>query len=438
MSEYLGFWMFPVLLFFLLGGFPIALSMICTAFIFGVIQFGASASFQLISQVDSVAGNSVLAAVPLFVFMGAFLEKSGIASKLLEAIHIWTWRLPGGMALSTIIMGAIFAAISGVVGATEAVIGLLTVPVMLKHAYDKRLISGTVCASGSLGTVIPPSITVIVLGPVANVSVGELFAGLLLPGLIMAVLFGLYVVGVAIAKPAMAPRNIKGGPEYSLGQKMRITAVALVPPSVLIFAVLGSILMGIATPTEAAAWGALGAVGLSAIYRTFTLHLLGNALMKTLLITTMILLIVLGGSMFAGVFFASGGMLAIQTLLNELGIPAWGVIALILLLTFVAGFVLDLISVVLIVIPIAMPLVLNLGFDPIWFCIAFLVVLQTSYLTPPMAPSIFYLRAVAPPEITLRHMYSGVIPFIILQIITLAVVLVFPELATWLPDLLLG
>ncbi|NWO04509.1 MAG: TRAP transporter large permease subunit [Alteromonadaceae bacterium] len=438
MSEYIGFWMFPVLLIFLLGGFPIALSMISTAFIFGVIQFGGSASFQLISQIDSVAGNSVLAAVPLFVFMGAFLEKSGIASKLLEAIHIWTWRLPGGMALSTIIMGAIFAAISGVVGATEAVIGLLTVPVMLKHAYDKRLISGTVCASGSLGTVIPPSITVIVLGPVANVSVGELFAGLLLPGLIMAVLFGLYVVGIAIAKPAMAPRAIEGSPEYSLGQKLRITAVALIPPSILIFAVLGSILMGVATPTEAAAWGALGAVGLSAIYRTFTWDLFGNALMKTLLITTMILLIVLGGSMFAGVFFASGGMLAIQTLLNDLGIPAWGVIALILLLTFGAGFVLDLISVVLIVIPIAMPLVLNLGFDPIWFCVAFLVVLQTSYLTPPMAPSIFYLRAVAPPEITLRHMYSGVIPFITLQIITLAVVLVFPELATWLPEVLLG
>ena len=438
MTEYIGFWMFPVLLIFLLGGFPIALSMICTAFIFGVIQFGDAASFQLISQIDSVAGNSVLAAVPLFVFMGAFLEKSGIASKLLEAIHIWTWRLPGGMALSTIIMGAIFAAISGVVGATEAVIGLLTVPVMLKHAYDKRLISGTVCASGSLGTVIPPSITVIVLGPVANVSVGELFAGLLLPGLIMAVLFGLYVVGVAVAKPAMAPRTMEGGPKYSLGQKLRITAVALIPPSILIFAVLGSILMGVATPTEAAAWGALGAVGLSAIYRTFTWSLFGNALMKTLLITTMILLIVLGGSMFAGVFFASGGMLAIQTLLNDLGIPAWGVIALILLLTFVAGFVLDLISVVLIVIPIAMPLVLNLGFDPIWFCIAFLVALQTSYLTPPMAPSIFYLRAVAPPEITLRHMYSGVIPFIVLQIITLVVVLVFPELATWLPDVLLG
>jgi tripartite ATP-independent transporter DctM subunit len=279
---------------------------------------------------------------------------------------------------------------------------------------------------------------VIVLGPVANVSVGELFAGLLLPGLMMAVLFGLYVVGVAIAKPAMAPRTMEGAPKYSLGQKLRITAVALIPPSILIFAVLGSILMGIATPTEAAAWGALGAVGLSAIYRTFTWSLFGNALMNTLLITTMILLIVLGGSMFAGVFFSSGGMLAIQTLLNDLGIPAWGVIALILLLTFVAGFVLDLISVVLIVIPIAMPLVLNLGFDPIWFCIAFLVVLQTSYLTPPMAPSIFYLRAVAPPEITLWHMYRGVIPFILLQIITLVVVLVFPEVATWLPEVLLG
>lgn len=438
MTEYFGFWMFPALLIFLVIGFPIALSMICVAFIFGVLQFGDAAAFQLVSKINSVAGNTVLAAVPLFVFMGAFIEKSGIGSKLLEAIHIWTWRLPGSLALNAVIMGTIFAAISGVVGATEAVIGLLTIPMMLKHAYDKRLVSGTVCASGSLGAAIPPSITVIVLGPIANVSVGELFAGLLIPGLLMAGLFGLYVVGIAIIKPEMAPRAAVDGPQLSLRQKLRTTLVALVPPVILIVAVLGSILIGVATPTEAASWGALGAVALALAYRSFTWHLLGEALMKTLLITTMILLIVLGGSMFAGVFFASGGMLALQGLLNDLGIPGWGVIALILGLTFLAGCMLDLISVILILIPIAMPLVVLLGFDPIWFCIAFLVVLQTSYLTPPMAPAIFYLRAVTPPEITLWHMYSGVVPFIILQFVTLALVVLFPGLVTWLPRVLFG
>ncbi|MCK0754271.1 TRAP transporter large permease [Chromohalobacter japonicus] len=437
MSELSGFWMFPVLLLFILGGFPIALSMICTAFIFGYMAFGGAASFQLLSQIESVAGNTVLAAVPLFVFMGAFLEKSGIASRLLAAIHLWTKRVPGGLALSTVIMGAIFAAISGVVGATEAVIGLLTVPVMLKHAYDKRLISGTVCASGSLGTVIPPSITVIVLGPVANVSVGDLFAGLLFPGLIMALLFGIYILVIASINPSLAPRDLDEGPRYSFTYKLKVTAAAFIPPAILIFAVLGTIMMGIATPTEAAALGALGSVLLSICYRSFTLDLLRSALMNTLLITTMILLIVLGGSMFAGVFFASGGMQAIQGILTNLGVPGWGVIGLILLLAFLAGFVLDLISVVLILIPISIPLVTALNFDPIWFCIVFLIVLQTSYLTPPMAPSIFYLRAVAPAEITLMHMYKGVLPFIALQFITLALVIAFPEIATWLPSKLL-
>jgi len=438
MAEYFGFLMFPMLLAFLLMGFPVALSMISTAFVFGLIQFGTTAPFQLISQISNVAGNFVLAAVPLFVFMGAFLERSGIASRLFEAIHIWTWRLPGSMALNTIIMGAVFAAISGVVGATEAVIGLLTVPIMLQFGYDKRLISGTVCASGSLGTVIPPSITVIVLAPIANVSVGELFAGLLFPGLIMAVLFALYVVGVAIVKPTMAPRATQTEKTYTLAEKIRITAVALLPASVLIIAVLGTILMGVATPTEAAAVGAIGATGLSILYGAFSWRLLGDALMQTLLITTMILVIVLGGNMFAGVFFSSGGMIAIQTLLNDLGIPSWGVIAMILILTFLAGFVLDLISIILIIIPISMPLVLSMGFNPIWFCIVFLVVLQTSYLTPPMAPSIFYLRGVSPPEITLRHMYSGVIPFICLQLVTMALVIWVPSLSTWLPKVLLG
>ncbi|HET8791962.1 MAG TPA: TRAP transporter large permease subunit, partial [Modicisalibacter sp.] len=198
MSTYLGFAMFPALMVFILAGFPIAFSMISVALVAGFFQFGDGIIFQLLSKLDDVATNSVLAAVPLFIFIGAMLERSGIAERLFDAVHVWTRRVPGGLALSAVLLGTIFAAASGVVGATETVIGMLAVPIMMKHAYDKSLISGTICASGSLGTVIPPSITVIILGPVANVSVGDLFAGLLFPGLIMAGLFMIYVVGIAM------------------------------------------------------------------------------------------------------------------------------------------------------------------------------------------------------------------------------------------------
>jgi len=311
------------------------------------------------------------------------------------------------------------------------------VPVMLKHRYDKRLISGTICASGSLGTAIPPSITVVVLGPVAGVSVGSLFSGLLIPGFLMATLFLLYIIGVSYLKPEMAPR-IKEADQVPLGERLRISLFALLPTLALIFVVLGTILMGVATPTEAAACGALGAVVLALAYRNLTFEVLWLAAVKTMNISAMILLIVMGGSMFAGVFFAAGGMATMQSLLIGTGLDPWMILALILLIAFIAGFVLDLISVVLIIIPIAMPIVRILGFDEIWFCVAFLVVLQTSYLTPPLAPAIFYLRAITPPEVTLRHMYAGVVPFIVVQLFVLGLVLAFPSLAMWLPDAMGG
>ncbi|MBY7895970.1 TRAP transporter large permease subunit [Vibrio fluvialis] len=438
MSDYLSLLMFPLLILFIFAGFQVAFSMILVATIFGLMQFGDVTAYQLLSKIEETATNSILAAVPLFIFMGAMLEKSGIAERLFKAIHMWTHGMPGGLGVGAILLGTIFAAASGVVGATEAVIGMLAIPIMMKHAYDKRLLSGVICASGSLGTAIPPSITVIVLGPVAGVSVGQLFSGLLLPGLMMATLFILYVIVLSWLKPAVAPRQAEDGEGYSLKERLVATFTALLPAAILIFAVLGTILMGLATPTEAAACGALGSIILAACYRNLKLHVMWNSLMSTVNISAMILLIVLGGNMFAGVFFAAGGMATVQSVLLGTGLEAWAILALILIIAFLAGFVLDMMSVVLIVIPVAMPVVRILGFDEVWFCVAFLVVLQTSYLTPPLAPSIFYLRAITPPDISLRHMYAGVVPFIVIQLLVLTAVLAFPDTALWLPDVMGG
>ena len=335
-------------------------------------------------------------------------------------------------------MGVIFAAASGVVGATETVIGLLAIPIMMRHNYKKELISGTICAGGSLGTVIPPSVLVVILAPVADVSVGDLFAGILFPGLIMAGLFILYILGRCIVDPAAAPRVDDPGDAPGLIEKLRITALAMVPPVILIFTVLGTILLGWATPTEAAACGAVGSVVLTVLYGNFSYSVLAKALRQTLLITVMVLTILLAGNMFAGVFIASGGLSATKGVLAAASLSDWGTLVLILFLAFLAGFVLDLVSVILIMVPVALPIIKGFGFDPIWFCILFLVVIQTSYLTPPMAPSIFYLRGISPPEITLRHMYWGVVPFIILEIITLLLVMMFPGIALWLPSQLVG
>jgi len=430
--------MFPVLLMLIFIGVPVAYSLFGVSLLFGLMRFGDKAVFQFVSKVQDVAGNYVLAALPLFIFMGAMLEKSGIAERLFEAVHMWTRRLPGGLALGTVVMGVIFAAASGVVGATETVIGLLAIPIMMSHNYNKSLISGTICSAGSLGTVIPPSVLVVILAPVADVSVGDLFAGILLPGLIMAGLFFLYILVRCILDPTAAPYVPPEGPQPSFLEKIWKTMIALIPPVILIFVVLGTILLGWATATEAAACGALGAVALTILYGNFSVRTIAIALRQTLLITAMVLTILLAGNMFAGVFIASGGLGAVREILDAANLGSWGTLALILFLTFLAGFVLDLVSVILIIIPIAIPIIKIMGFDPIWFCILFLVVLQTSYLTPPMAPSIFYLRGISPPSITLRHMYWGVIPFIAMQLVTLVLVLFFPQLALWLPSTLVG
>ncbi|AUN96135.1 TRAP transporter large permease [Pseudazoarcus pumilus] len=438
MSEYLALLMFPVLLVLIFIGFPVAFSLMATTLIFGLVTFGDNLIFLLIDKIEEVGSNFVLAAVPLFVFMGSMLERSGIADRLFEAIHLWTKRLPGGLAVGTILMAILFAASTGVIGAAEAVIGLLAIPPMLKHRYNKALISGTICAGGSLGTIIPPSVVAVVIGPLANVSIGDLFMGMVFPGLLLATLYAIYIIAICVIRPEYGPSSEPSPDDPGLWEKIRLTVYALVPPLVMIFSVLGSMIMGWAAPTEAAALGALCSVGLAVFYRRFNMRMFSDALMATLRITSMIMLILLAGNMFTGVFAGTGGMMVVNNLIDALGLGPWGLLFLVLFLTLIAGFFLEWASVTLIFIPIFAPLVAAAGFDVVWFCILFMIMLQTGYLTPPMAPAIFYLRGVSPPEITLPDMYRGVIPFILLQLVVAGVVMAFPQIVLWLPSKVLG
>jgi len=430
----IGLMMFPALMVAIFMGFPVAWSLMGIALIFGYYRFGDALVYQLVAKVDDVASYYVLAAVPLFVFMGVMLERSGIAERLFEAIHLWTRRLPGGLAVGTVLLCVVFAAASGVVGATESVVGLLAIPIMLRYAYNKGLISGTICAGGSLGTIIPPSVVVVILGPVADVSVGDLFVGMLFPGLLLALSYVLYILVRCMLKPEDGPRLPPSDDDPPLAQRIYITATAMMPPLVLIFSVLGTIMLGWAKPTEAAAMGAIGTVILTVVYGRFNVATLHAAFMKTLQVTAMILTILLGGTMFAGVFVALGGISAVEGLLAAANLSATATIFILLFIAFIAGFVLDLISIVLIIIPVAVAVLRKMGVDDVWFCIMFLIVIQTSYLTPPMAPAIFYLRGISPPEIKLADMYRGVIPFIVLELVVLALVYWFPGLALWLPS----
>lgn len=434
MTEYLPFLMLPVAFGMMFLGVQVTFAMLLTATAFGLVTFGPAVIHQFVEKIDDLASNFVFAAIPLFVFMGAVLEKSGIADRLFEAIHIWTRRLPGGLAIATVLMCVVFAASSGVIGATESVVGLLTIPIMLRYGYNKPLISGVICAGGSLGTIIPPSVVVVVMGPLANVSVGDLMYGMVFPGFLMAGLYLVYILILCVVKPEHGPRIPREPDEPSFMQKLGITLRNLVPPLGMIVAVLGSILGGLASPTEAAAIGCVCAVLLTVIYGQFTLRGLYDSLLKTVRVTAMIMAVLLGGTLFTGVFIGGGGINLASTLIGAMKLTPWELLGTLLFILFIAGFFLDWISIVLIFLPIFTPLVTAAGFDPVWFCILFLIMIQTSYLTPPMAPAIFYLRAVAPPEITMRHMYAGMVPFIALQVVVLVMTMVWPQLVTWLPS----
>ncbi|MCP5151935.1 MAG: TRAP transporter large permease subunit [Ectothiorhodospiraceae bacterium] len=427
--------MFPALFVMVFLGIPIAFSLLACAFLFGLPLYGMKIGLQMYAGITQTASQFLLSAVPPFVFMGFMLERSGIAERLFQAMQLWLGRLPGGLALATLAMAAVIAAATGIVGAVEVVIGVMAIPAMLQLRYSRVLISGTICAGGSLGTMIPPSLVVVIYASVANQSVGQLFAGVLAPAVVMVSLFFGYILSVCLIKPHLGPP----APEIAavpLGRKLWITLTALIPAVVLILAVLGAIIAGIATPTEAASVGALGALILTIVYRRFRWSVLSDTLRETLLVNCMILLIVVGGSMFAGVFRIHGGNQLVAGLVEGLGLGETGLVLVLLAVVFVAGFILDWVSVVLLCLPIYLPLLEAVGVDMVWFAVLMVIVIQTSYLTPPMAPSIFYLRSIAPPEITFGDMYRGVTPFIICQVITLLVVFFWPPFATWLPSVL--
>ena len=431
-------WMFPALLLAILTGFPVALTMLSLAVIFGLHSFGLEGLLhQCIQKIEETATAQVLAAVPLFIFMGAMFEQSGIASRLFDTIQMWIRRLPGGLAVGTIIMCVIFAATSGVVGATETVVGLLAIPPMLRYGYNKGLISGVICAGGALGTIIPPSVLAVVIGPAAQADVGRVLLGMFIPGFMLAGAYIVYIVIRCLLRPQDGPPVLLVDKEPTLAQKLALTGAVLVPPLVVIVAVLGSMMAGIATPTEASATGALGTVILAIVYRRFSWAVLVDATMRTVRITAMILTIVACGQMFAAVFVGSGGLQIVQDFLLAGGVDKYTLLFAVMTLVFMAGFMLEPLVIILMVAPIVTPLIVNAGFDREWFCVLFLVMLQTGYLTPPMAPSIFYLRGIAPPEIKLHHMYTGIWPFIALQLLVVGLLVIFPKCVTWLPDAVL-
>lgn len=436
--EYLPLLMFPGMLLCIFSGFPVAFSLMGIAFLFGMIGFEWSIFPMLIRRIYSVADNYVLAAVPLFIFMGTLLERSGIAGKLFDAISLWTGRLKGGLAIATVLMCTIIAACTGIIGASEVMVGVMVIPVMLKRNYQHALICGTICAGGSLGTLIPPSVVTVVYGPAAGLSVGRLLIASIFPGLLLSSLYIIYIATRSYMNPSLAPPIPPAELNIPLTRKLEITGTALVPPVLLIFAVMGSIILGLAAPTEAAAMGAFGAMILTAAYGQLTLNALKETVIQTLKISSMMMMILAGGYMFSGVFLGMGGGEITEKILMGLPFGRVGILILFLIIAFASGFVLDWASILLIFIPIFSPIVDKLGFNPIWFGILFIMMIQTSYLSPPMAPAIFYLKSIVPPEVTMREMFHGVIPYLAIQLIGVASVIAFPQITLWLPAKLIG
>jgi len=448
--------MFIAVIVALLGGFPVAFTLAGTALLFaigGVIGGGFELAFieTMPSRLFGIMSNETLIAVPLFVFMGVTLERARIAEDLLTTLSECFGRMPGGLGLAVTLVGMLLAASTGIVGATVVTMGLLSLPTMLKRGYSPELATGTICASGTLGQIIPPSIILVLLGDVLSsayqqaqieqgnfapdtVSVGDLFMGAVIPGLLLVVLYMIYLTVLAFIKPDLMPGHEEER-EQDTHLIIRVILV-LLPPLVLIVAVLGSIIGGFATPTEAASVGALGALALALIKGQLNLERLREIVRNTTRFTSMVFLILIGASMFSLVFRGYEGDDAIREFLSTL--PGGHVSALLLVMAvmFVLGFVLDFIEITFVVVPIVGPVLLAMGIDPVWLGIMIAINLQTSFLTPPFGFALFYLRGVAPPELPTTAIYKGVIPFVCIQLLALVLLAVWPELVTWLPEMI--
>ena len=460
MAEFMPLIMFVCAGLVLLSGYPVAFSLGGTALAFALIghftgTFDDAFLSALPNRLYGIMTNVTLIAVPLFVFMGVMLERSKVAERLLDTMAGLFGPLRGGLGISVTVVGMLLAASTGIVGATVVTMGLLSLPTMLKRGYDPSVASGTICASGTLGQIIPPSIVLVLLGDVLasayqqaqldmglfspeTVSVGDLFAGALIPGLILVGLYIIYLVGLALWRPEQVPamppeeRRISG---RTLGFEV---VRALVPPLLLIILVLGSIIVGAATPTEAASVGAIGAVILAISQRQFGLAMLREVMRTTTEVSSMVFLILVGASLFSLVFRGFGGDDLVRQLLSGLPGGVFGAMLVVMLVMFLLGFILDFIEITFVVVPIVAPTLLTLGLDPIWLGVMIAINLQTSFLTPPFGFALFYLRGVAPAEVRTVDIYRGVMPFIAIQLLALALLALWPGLTTWLPNLIYG
>ncbi|MEX0624231.1 TRAP transporter large permease subunit [Saccharospirillum sp.] len=454
LGEILALVMFFAVIGALMLGFPVAFSLAGTSLIFATIAhfLGALDLSNLSSVAPRYMGimlNEVLVAVPLFIFMGMMLERSGIAEKLLITMGRLFGDLRGGLGLSVILVGALLAASTGIIGATVVTMGLLSLPAMLKAGYDPKLATGVITASGTLGQIIPPSTVLIFMGDMLSginsqvqmslgnfaptpVSVGDLFAGAFIPGMMLMGIYMLYMIYKAVRHPDTCPALIMTAEEKS--RLLKDVFTTLLPPLVLIIAVLGSILGGIATPTESASVGAIGAMLLAAFQRKLTYTNLRQVMYATANTTTMIFIILIGATVFSLVFRMMGGEELVSDFLNSLPGGQLGAILFVMLLMFLLGFILDTFEIIFLVLPITAPILLMMGVEPVWLGVIVAVNLQTSFLTPPFGFALFYLRGVAPDSVSTMTIYKGAIPFVVLQLIVIVLLVAFPQLVTWLPS----
>lgn len=427
--EIIAIILFLCIFILILSGYPVAFTLGGLSILFGLIFLGPEVFGFLPLRIMGRIENASLLAVPLFVFMGIMLEKSGLAESLLETMAMLFGKLKGGLAISVVIVGALLAASTGIVGATVITMGLISLPTMLKRGYSPELATGTIAASGTLGQIIPPSIVLVLLGSVMNVSVGKLFAAALVPSVLLVVCYIIYIIIFSILNPEKAPSI--PDEEIALfkgkGFGMRVFK-AFFLPLLLIIAVLGSILAGIASPTEASAIGALGATLLTFTQGKFSLNILKEVMRETTHLTTMVFLILLGATTFALVFRLMGGEDYLINLIESSALSPMAFLLLVMFIVFIAGFFIDFIEIIFIIVPVVLPIFENYGMDLLWVGILLALNLQTSFLSPPFGFSLFYLKGVAPEGVTTQHLYRGIIPFVLIQIVFLLIVMFFPSI----------
>ena len=428
--DFLPAWMFIILTFLLMVGFPVTFTLLGTSLVFGLIGFGWGFFNLLPLRIWGIMTSTTLLAVPLFIFMGVMLERSGLAEELLDTMGSLFGRIRGGLAVSVIIVGALLGASTGIVGATVVTMGLLAVPTMLKRGYQPELACGTVAASGTLGQIIPPSIVLILIGDIVGVPVGDLFLGAVLPGFLLVLLYIGYILFISNFRFGTAPPVS----DNDLAEKLDVGRIckALFPSLFLMVAVLGSIFSGIASPSEAAAVGAVGATVLACAKRKLSLKMVDDVARSTMQLTSMVFIVLVGATAFGLVFRGTGGDELVRGALSYLSgdFGPWSVLAVVMIFVFVMGFFLDFIEITFIHVPVLAPVLIEMGIDPVWLCILFAVNLQTSFMTPPFGFSLFYLKAVSPPEVRTSHIYKGIIPFVLLQLVGLLLVVLFPSLVS--------